>query len=88
MENKYMTPKIVQAEYAGEYRIKLKFEDGAEGIVDLNSELYGEVFEPLKSIDYFKTFRIQGSSLSWDNGADFAPEFLYDCVKSAEMVKG
>ena len=54
--------------------------------VDLSSELCGEVFEPLKDLTFFKSFTLEGHTLSWSNGADFAPEFLHDQVRTAEAA--
>lgn len=53
-----------------------------EGDVDLSGELYGELFEPLKNPDVFKTFSVHPEfhTLCWPNGADLAPEFLYDRI--------
>lgn len=75
-----MIPHVIKAEYKGDYRVWLRFNDGAEGVVDLKDELYGEMFEPLKDIKKFKSFRIDPEleTLVWENGADFAPEFLRD----------
>ncbi len=42
-----MIPRVIRAQYLGEYKIHLRFADGTEGDVDLQDELYGEVFEPL-----------------------------------------
>ena len=74
-----MTPRLTAAEYVGEYRIRLTYEDGTRGEVDLEHELWGEVFEPLRGVERFKTFRIDAElgTLVWPNGADLAPEFLY-----------
>jgi hypothetical protein len=58
------------------YRVRLEFNDGTYGIVDLSDSLDGQVFEPLKNLDYFKRFRLEGHTLAWENGADFAPEYL------------
>ena len=59
--------------------------DGAEGEVDLTSELHGEVFEPLKAIEYFKAFQVHPelNTVVWPNGADFAPEFLRSALRVA-----
>ncbi|MBF0229582.1 MAG: DUF2442 domain-containing protein [Desulfamplus sp.] len=71
---------VTQAKYIDEYKVWLLFNDGAEGEVDLSSELYGEVFEPLKDKAIFKSFNLEGHTLSWNNGADFAPEFLREQI--------
>lgn len=76
---------VMEAKYVGGYVIWLRFRDGTVGEVDLSRELWGEVFEPLRDLDYFKKFTIdpEGRTLVWPNGADFAPEFLHDAVRVA-----
>ncbi len=78
-----MIPRVIEAEHVRDYVIHVRFADGAEGDVDLRNELDGEVFEPLKDPAYFKTFVINPDlhTITWPNGADFAPEFLYDKAK-------
>jgi len=71
---------VTDARYIKEYSVWVSFNDGASGNIDLSSELWGKVFEPLKDINYFKQFQIKGHTLSWDNGADFAPEFLREHI--------
>lgn len=71
---------VEEAKYVKDYTVWLSFNDGAQGEVDLSSELYGKIFEPLKNIDFFRTFKLEGHTLSWENGADFAPEFLRDQI--------
>jgi len=71
---------VVDAKYCDEYKVLLCFNDGAEGIVDLAKELYGQIFEPLQDKDFFKSFKLEGHTLSWSNGADFAPEFLREQI--------
>jgi hypothetical protein len=39
---------VIEARYLEDYKIWLRFEDGSEGEVDLEGELHGEVFEPLR----------------------------------------
>jgi hypothetical protein len=74
--------EVVDARYLGGYRIWLRFDDGLEGEVDLESVLHGEVFEPLRDPDYFAAFTIDWT-LTWPNGADIAPESLYERVLRA-----
>ena len=71
-----MFTHVDQAKYINDYKIWLSFNDGMQGEIDLSSELYGEIFEPLKDVSFFKSFTLEGHTLSWSNGADFAPEFL------------
>ncbi|NTV67898.1 MAG: DUF2442 domain-containing protein [Chlorobaculum sp.] len=71
---------VNDARYIGDYKVWLSFNDGTQGEVDLESELYGEIFEPLKDVAFFKSFTLEGHTLSWSNGADFAPEFLHELV--------
>jgi hypothetical protein len=78
-----MIPKVVSAEYIEDYVINIKFSDGTQGHVDFEGELYGELFEPLKDVTFFKRFAVHPDfhTLYWPNGADFAPEYLYEKVK-------
>ena len=74
-----MIVHVVEAEYARDYIIRLKFNDGAEGFVNLAGELYGEMSAPLKDVEKFKAFTLDPEldTIVWENGADFAPEFLH-----------
>ena len=78
-----MTPRLIDAKYMGGFTLHLRFSDGVEGNVDLVGELDGEVFEPLKDVRYFQQFTLHPElhTLTWPNGADFAPEFLYERVQ-------
>ena len=61
------------------YELEVEFSDGVVKKVDLSRELYGEVFEPLKDPEYFRRFFLDGGTVVWPNGADIAPETLYEC---------
>jgi Protein of unknown function (DUF2442) len=78
-----LTPKLTEVKYAGDYRIWLRFADGVEGEIDLEPELWGEMFEPLKDKALFAQFQLypERSTIFWPNEADLAPEFLYDKVQ-------
>ncbi len=69
---------ITSATYLTDYTLSLKFNNGVEGVVDLKNHLNGEIFIPLKEINFFKQFELDGWTITWENGADFAPEFLYN----------
>jgi hypothetical protein len=70
---------VVDARYVRDHIIWVQFKDGSEGEVDLSSELWGPVFEPLKDVEYFQRFTVaEYGTIAWPNGADIAPEFLYE----------
>ena len=78
-----MIPRVQSAEYVRDYVIRIRFMDGTEGEIDLSGEIDGEVFEPLRDVSFFGRFRVDPElhTLTWPNGADFAPEFLYEKVR-------
>lgn len=76
-------PTVVRAEYRGDYRIHLAFHDGVESTVDFSNWLQGPIFEPLKDRDYFQRFFLEGGTVAWSNGADIAPETLYERAKAS-----
>lgn len=71
------------------YRLRLKFNNGEQGEVDLSDELDGEVFEPLRDPALFSTARQDPimKTVVWDNGADLAPEFLLDLMHQQQGRK-
>ena len=42
------------------------------------------MIEPLRAQSYFRTFFVDGGTVTWPNGADIAPETLYNCQGVAE----
>ncbi|MCL2289780.1 MAG: DUF2442 domain-containing protein [Bacteroidetes bacterium] len=74
--------EVVKAQYINNYKIHLIFNNQVEKTVDLKDQLVGKVFEPLKEIQFFKNFSIPYNTIEWANGADFAPEFLYELPDS------
>jgi hypothetical protein len=74
---------VLEARHIGAYVIWLRFRDGTAGEIDLERELHGPVFEPLRDPAVFKEFTVHPAfqTLVWPNGADFAPEFLHDNVR-------
>ena len=69
--------EVSQAEYLDKYRIKLTFNNGESKTVDLQNELDGKIYMPLRQLDFFKRFQLKYNTIEWANGADYAPEYLY-----------
>ena len=75
-----MLPRVIDARYAGDYKVWLRCADGLSGEIDLEPELWGAVFEPLKDKHEFARLFVHPDwgTIAWPNGADLAPEFLHD----------
>ena len=69
---------VTEAQVVGPTQVRLAFNDGSRKTVDLTSELWGPVFEPLKDPAYFALGRFDPElhTICWPNGADLAPEAL------------
>lgn len=67
----------------GSYKMSLWFNNGETVEVDLENQLEGEIFEPLKVPEYFKKAYLnkETGTVEWPNGADLAPEFLLELGK-------
>ncbi|MCU0427960.1 MAG: DUF2442 domain-containing protein [Candidatus Kapabacteria bacterium] len=74
---------ITSVRLCGEYVIECTFNTNETLRVNLQNELYGEVFTPLLDKQRFAEARINPDTktVEWDNGADFAPEFLYELAQ-------
>jgi hypothetical protein len=71
-------PAVVRAEHRGGFLVQVVFNDGLEATLDFEGWLTGPVFEPLKDASYFARFFVEGGTITWPNGADVAPETLYE----------
>jgi hypothetical protein len=71
----------VSAEYVDGYRVRVTFEDGRSGVVDLEPYARrGGVFAPLSDLTFFRQFRINPDFgvICWGDDIDIAPESLYE----------
>lgn len=76
---------VINVRYLRDYTVWLEFDDGTQGEVDISRSFKGPVFEPLRNIDYFKQVRVNADlgTIVWPNGADVAPETLYERLQVA-----
>jgi hypothetical protein len=81
-------PSVVAAKHAGGFRIHLVFNDGLEATVDFERWLTGPVFEPVRTPRYFTRFFVEGGGVAWPNGADIAPETLYEAAEGGRSNIG
>ena len=80
-------PSVTEMRLLEEHKVYLVFNDSTKGVADL-SDLVGRgpVFEPLRDYAFFRKMRLnhESGTLEWPNGADVAPESLYDRVRESE----
>lgn len=81
--------KIIDVDYIKDYQLMLKFSDGCCKIANLEPYLTGPIFGELKDIHKFIQYGLTRVTIEWANGADLAPEFLYEIgteVKTPHLV--
>ena len=79
---------VKNVKYLSGYKLELTFEDGSVRFVDLEPHLDGEIFAPLKNIEYFKTVQVSRDidTIVWKNGADLSPDFLYEIAEPTHEI--
>lgn len=73
-----MIPHVIKAKYIKDYRLWLLFNNGQAGEINLEAELWGTMFKPLKDQSLFARVTVDQElgTIVWPNGADLAPEYL------------
>lgn len=76
--------RLIRVEPRPAHRLYLEFADGVSGDVDLSTRLFGPVFEPLQDESFFAKVAVdEFGAPCWPNGADLAPDALYQMLRSA-----
>ena len=72
-------PRITAIKPVADFRVRFTFWDGTEKEIDLEPYLWGPIFEPLRQDPtLFAQMYLDGDTIAWPNGADIAPETLYE----------
>lgn len=79
--------RVVSVSAASDRRLQVTFVDGTTGEVDLrnflsDAKIKGTVFEPLRDAEVFSKVRVVIGAVQWPNGADLAPDAMYDAIKA------
>jgi hypothetical protein len=77
---------VTSIEFKHDYVYRVAFDDGLEGDVDFAEYIgSGPIFEPLRDPAFFRRASIEGDTISWPNGAEVAPETLYEKIEHARQ---
>ncbi|MEJ2083881.1 MAG: DUF2442 domain-containing protein [Acidobacteriota bacterium] len=80
--------RIVDVEARQGYRLWVRFEDGAEGEVDLSDLVGRGVFEAWKDPTAFRKVTIdpESQTAAWPGGIDLCPDSLYEEVTGQPVL--
>lgn len=78
---------VIDVQYIDQYQLRLTFNNQVVKKVDLQNELDGEIFEALKNLEFFQRVAVNSdtNTIEWPNGADFAPEFLFEIGQALDI---
>jgi hypothetical protein len=79
-------PRVTDVHHVRDYVLWLRFGDGVEGELDFDARLHGPIFGPLRDVALFARAHIEHGAVAWPNGADSAPEVLYERVLAAKGI--
>jgi hypothetical protein len=73
-----MLTKVTGLGRLGGFRLRVRFNDGSEGVHDFVSMVNepGPAVVPLRDPAYFARVFLEFGALTWPNGFDIAPEWL------------
>ena len=71
---------ITAFEVVAPYTLRIRFNDDSVKVINLGPMLRGELYGPLRDLDFFNQVRLdaEAGTLVWPNEADFDPATLHD----------
>jgi hypothetical protein len=78
-----MLKDVVSVESLPNHRLRLRFDDGVEGVVDVAKMIeFSGVFEPLRDQAFFAQVKVHPElrTVCWPNDADLDSEVLYSKI--------
>ena len=78
--------RVESVEPLEKFAVRITFKDGVQKDIDLAKFLRGEIFEPIRNDPkVFRSVKVIGGTIGWENGADIDPDVLYYDLKPAWM---
>jgi hypothetical protein len=80
--------RVISVKPLAGWSLDVTFADGTEGVISLEDRLFGPVFQPLRDPDVLAQVQIdEFGVVCWPNGADLAPDALYEDLKSRSATE-
>lgn len=76
-----MRPNAISVKPLDNYLLEIEFDNNEKKIFDVKPYFKFKAFEKIKDENMFRTVKIAGLSIEWDNGADICPDELYNNSK-------
>jgi uncharacterized protein YkvS len=84
-----MLAHVIKAELREDYKIYIEFNDGLGGVIDFSDKIntdHRAIIRELADKNKFNKIKVERHTLCWENGVDFAPEYLYDQIKTVHKT--
>jgi hypothetical protein len=84
-----MLTYVISAELRGDYRVYIEFNDGLGGVIDFAHKIASDhraIIRELADKNKFNKIKVERHTLCWENGVDFAPEYLYDQIAVRQKI--
>jgi len=72
-----MNPRVNQVTATNDYKLRLVFTNGEQGVFDCTNLLNFGVFKELKSKFYFNQAKVIDGTVMWPHEQDICPDTLY-----------
>lgn len=84
-----MYPAVIEVTPENDYVLKITFDNGECGFLDMKHVLEFGVFQRIKDKDAFRRVKVSFDTIEWDCGVDLDPEYVYrQCMaKEAAMER-
>ncbi|MDR2910940.1 MAG: DUF2442 domain-containing protein [Bacteroidales bacterium] len=70
--------RVIDVDYLKDYNLAVTFNNGEKKTVNLKPYLTGRLLGELADKNKFIQYGLTPVTIEWANGADLAPEFLYE----------
>jgi len=84
-----VNPRVTEVIPTDDYKLKLIFTNGEQGLYDCSNLLDFGVFQEFRNYNYFKQAKVLDGTVVWPHEQDICPDTLYlNSEKAKDPVSG